>query len=346
MTQAILARRSLFLLLIIVIAFIVMLSWSWQRSQVIETNTLHEPKLPIKDPTAPITPLEPHPNLNPKIVALGQRLFFDKRLSHNNSLSCASCHNLQAGGDDNMPKSIGINNQLGSINAPTVFNSGYNIRQFWDGRAKSLEEQAAGPIHNRVEMGSNWDEVIFKLSQDLTFIRDYKQIFNLPITAKEIAFALASFQRSLVLLNSPFDQWLKGDDNAISQEVKRGYEKFQNFGCIACHQGAAVGGGLFEKIGTLNSYFADRGNITEADMGRFNLTGEEDQRHEFKVPSLRAVSMTAPYFHDGSVLTLSDAITKMAWYQLGIHLKAKDISDIEAFLISLAGEVPQQEIQP
>lgn len=334
-------------ILLWVLAFIILLlasaAWYWQQNQLAEKTLVHAPQLPIEDTTAPITPLKPITNLDPKVVSLGQQLFFDKRLSKDNSISCASCHNLQTGGDDNMPKSVGIQGQIGPINAPTVFNSAYNIRQFWDGRAKSLEEQAEGPIHNPVEMGSNWQEVIHKLNQDLNFINQYKTTFSMPITAKNLSFALAEFQRSLVLLDSPFDLWLKGDVNAISNQAKRGYEKFKSYGCIACHQGAAVGGGLFEKIGTLNDYFADRGNITQADLGRYNLTGEEDQRHEFKVPSLRAVSLTAPYFHDGSVWKLSEAITKMAWYQLGIKLAPEDVNDIEAFLKSLAGQVPTLE---
>lgn len=342
MTQT---NKSSLLLATIIILLAASFVWYWwqQQAQISQSQILYSPQLPTEDPIAPITPLQPATNLDPKVVALGQQLFFDNRLSQDNSISCATCHNLQTGGDDNMPKSVGIHGQVGPINAPTVFNSAYNIRQFWDGRAQTLEEQAEGPIHNPIEMGSNWQEVIYKLKLDPQFIQQYKTAFSLPITAENLAFAIASFERSLVLLDSPFDQWLKGDADAISDAAKRGYEKFTNYGCIACHQGAAVGGGLFEKIGTLNDYFANRDNITQADLGRFNLTGEEDQRHEFKVPSLRAVSMTAPYFHDGSVWQLSDAITKMAWYQLGIELTLEDIHDIEAFLISLAGKVPALE---
>lgn len=339
-------QQTLFFVLLLFVLMIGFSIWYWQQQPTHQQSHLQVPQLPTEDPTTPITPLKPIPNLDPKVVRLGQQLFFDKRLSKDNSLSCASCHNLETGGDDNIPKSVGIHGQIGSINAPTVFNSAYNIRQFWDGRAQSLEEQAEGPIHNPVEMGSNWAEVIAKLTQDKAFINQYQQTFSLPITSNNLAKSIADFERSLVLLDSPFDLWLKGDRQAISNQVKTGYQKFQDFGCIACHQGAAVGGGLFEKIGTLNDYFADRGNETKADLGRFNLTGEEDQRHEFKVPSLRTVSLTAPYFHDGSTWHLSDAIAKMAWYQLGIHLSAEDISDIEAFLKSLTGKMPELETTP
>lgn len=338
------AKKSYVFIATLVILLAAITAWYWQQQSLTEqSQTVHTPQLPTMDPVAPITPLKPVTNLDPNIVALGQKLFFDKRLSKDDSISCASCHNLQTGGDDNMPKSVGIHDQIGDINAPTVFNSAYNIRQFWDGRARSLEEQIDGPIHNPVEMGTSWPEVIYKLKLDPQFIQHYKTAFSMPITAKNLAFAIASFERSLVLVDSPFDQWLQGDEDAISDAAKRGYEKFKNHGCIACHQGAAVGGGLFEKIGTLNDYFADRDTITQADLGRYNLTGEEDQRHEFKVPSLRMVSLTAPYFHDGSVWHLSEAISKMAWYQLGIVLPPKDIEDIEAFLNSLAGEAPPLE---
>lgn len=340
------ANKSKLLTAIIVIVIVATSTWYWQQhAQSNNTEALLTPSLPTLDPSSPITPLKPIANLNPKVVSLGQRLFFDNRLSKDNSTSCATCHNLATGGDDNMPKSVGIGGQVGFINAPTVFNSAFNIRQFWDGRAKTLEEQAHGPIHNPVEMGSNWKEVIAKLTLDQDFLNLYAESFPKPITAENLAYALATFERSLVMVDSPFDLWLKGNENAISASAKRGYEKFKNYGCIACHQGAAVGGGLFEKIGTLNDYFADRGNVTQADLGRFNLTGLEDQRHEFKVPSLRAVSLTAPYFHDGSVWQLSEAITKMAWYQLGISLKPQDIADIEAFLISLAGKIPPLEAE-
>jgi len=341
-----LSKKTLFFAAMMLIVLVASIGY-WQHLQTDHNTKINQPQLPTKDPTAPITPLKPIANLDPKVVSLGQQLFFDKRLSKDNSLSCASCHNLQTGGDDNMPKSVGINGQIGALNAPTVFNTAYNIRQFWDGRAKSLEEQAQGPIHNPVEMGSNWQEVISKLTFDKAFIKQYKQSFSLPISAQNLAFALATFARSLVLVDSPFDRWLKGDVNAISGQAKRGYEKFKSYGCIACHQGAAVGGGLFEKIGTLNDYFADRGgNITPADLGRYNLTGEEDQRHEFKVPSLRTASMTAPYFHDGSVWQLREAIAKMGWYQLGIKLTPEDIGDIEGFIQSLAGKIPPLEKTP
>lgn len=302
-----------------------------------------EPTLPEQDPDGPITPLKPFENLNPQVVALGKQLFFDKRLSADNTLSCASCHNMQKGGADGMPVSVGINSRLGFINAPTVINSALNVRQFWDGRAATLEEQVAGPIHNVVEMGSNWQQVIGKLQADPQMVKLFKKVFQAPIQAENIAFAIATFERSLMSLNSPFDQWLQGDESALSDSAIRGYKIFSEYGCISCHQGAAVGGGVFETMGTLKDYFADLDRpITNADLGRFNVSKSEVQRYEFKVPSLRVAAHTAPYFHDGSVPTLEQAVFKMAWYQLGVELPDEDVMDITAFIQSLSGTVNLQ----
>jgi cytochrome c peroxidase len=284
----------------------------------------------------PISPISEFKNLDQNKMYLGKVLFFDKRLSHNNTVSCSSCHDLQNGGVDHRVTSIGINQQVGKINAPTVFNSGLNYNLFWDGRATSLEEQIEGPIHNKIEMGSNWDEVIKKLSSDpyykKQFIDNYGEFS--PISIKK---AIAYFERTLLTPNSRFDQYIKGDQSALNVTEIRGYHQFKAYGCIACHQGENIGGNMFQKMGLVRDYFKDRGNETTEDQGRYNVTHLEKDRHVFRVPSLRNVSLTAPYFHDGSAKTLEEAVSVIAKYQLGRKIPESDSKLIVEFLKSLIG---------
>lgn len=285
----------------------------------------------------PLLPLPPAPPIPPEQVDLGKRLFHDPRLSHDNSISCASCHDLSKGGTDQSRFSVGINGAVGQVNAPTVFNSGLNVAQFWDGRAKSLEEQASGPVNNPAEMGSSWDEVIGKLSADMEYQALFQRIYPTGINAANIAGAIAAFERSLATQNSRFDRYLRGEKNALSEDELKGYRRFVNYGCISCHQGAGIGGNMFQRFGVMADFFNDR-PPTKADQGRFNVTGLEEDRHVFKVPSLRNVAVTFPYFHDGSAKTLSDAVKVMGKYQLGKALSEEDVRLIVAFLHSLSGE--------
>ena len=272
---------------------------------------------------------------------LGQQLFADKRLSHNNQVACTSCHDLKQGGVDHLRVSVGINGALGEINAPTVFNSGFNFRQFWNGRANSLEDQIDGPTHNPKEMGSSWQEIVDKLSADSVFNRSFVQVYPDGVTAGNIKDAIASFERALVTSNSRFDQYLRGNKSAITGEEHQGYEKFKSYGCVACHQGMNIGGNMFQTMGVMGNYFGDRKTpLTEADQGRFAVTKDEKDRGVFRVPSLRNVELTAPYFHDGSAKTLEQAVNIMAKYQLGQNLPAKDIEQIVKFLKTLTGERP------
>jgi cytochrome c peroxidase len=286
----------------------------------------------------PIKPIVADTKLDAKKVALGDKLFHDKRLSKDNSLSCASCHNLSRGGVDSLPTSIGIGGAKGPINAPTVFNSSLNFRQFWDGRAASLEEQAAGPVHNPKEMGSNWTEVLAKLAQDGALADQFKQSYPDGMQAKNIQDAIAVFERSLTTPNSRFDRHLKGEKSALSTDELRGYQLFKTYGCVACHQGVNAGGNMFQTFGVMGDYFAKRGGVTAADLGRFNVTKDEADKHMFKVPSLRNVALTAPYFHDGSAKTLPDAVDVMFKYQLGRPASAQDKELIVKFLHTLTGE--------
>jgi cytochrome c peroxidase len=285
----------------------------------------------------PIQPLPEKLDLDAGKVALGRAMFTDKRLSKDNSLSCASCHDLAKGGVDGRQFAVGIKGQVGPINTPTVYNSGFNFRQFWNGRAATLEEQAAGPVHNPGEMGSNWPEVLGKLRQDMKTVQAFQAIYGDGLQPRNIQDAIATFERSLVT-PSRFDRYLRGDSGAISEQEKRGYELFKSYGCVACHQGVNVGGNMFQTFGVLGNYFKDRGNETEADLGRYTVTQNELDRHVFKVPSLRNVALTAPYFHDGTAPTLEAAVDVMFRYQLGREAPAADKTAIIMFLKSLTGE--------
>lgn len=287
-----------------------------------------------------IRPLEMPENLDPDRVTLGKKLFFDTRLSHDETISCHSCHNLKNGGADGRQFSVGLNGTRGQVNAPTVFNSALNFRQFWNGRAEGLADQAVGPITNPVEMGSSWEEIIPRLEKDREMKEEFKRVFNDEIKADLIIAAIVEFERSLVTLNSRFDLYLKGDQNAIDEAEIRGYRKFSQYGCIACHQGQNVGGNMFQTMGVAFNYFAERGGRLDSDEGRHSVTQNEADRHVFKVPSLRNVELTAPYFHDGSEPNLENAIRKMARYQLGRVLPDEDVRDISLFLKTLTGERP------
>lgn len=289
---------------------------------------------------SPVRVILPITGLSPAKVDLGRRLFRDKRFSGDMSLACVDCHDPVRGGADGRKVSQGIGGALGTINAPTVFNSGYAIAQFWDGRVHSLEEQVAGPIHNPAEMGSNWGDVIDRLKQDGEIRQAFEQSYPDGVNAANIANALASYERSLTTPNSRFDRFLAGDAHALSGLELDGYRRFEALGCISCHQGMLLGGNMFQRIGVMRDYFANRAP-SAADLGRYNVTGRDEDRHVFKVPSLRNVALTAPYFHDGSAATLEQAVLVMGRYQLGRELSRHDIDALLAFLKTLTGEIPE-----
>lgn len=296
-------------------------------------------RAPVVRVDEPLLPIQASSDLNPAKVALGRQLFHDPRLSRDNSISCASCHDLSRGGVDGQVRSIGVSRRAGGINAPTVFNAALNFRQFWDGRSPTLEDQVAGPIHNPVEMDSSWSEVIAKLRQDARLESQFIALYKSPPSAVTVQDAIAEFERSLIT-PSRLDRWLQGDDDALTPQELAGYELFKRHGCPACHQGANVGGNMFQRFGVMQDYFADKKEITPADLGRYNVTGREEDRHVFKVPSLRNVARTAPYFHDGSAATLEEAVSQMGRFQLGVELPRQDVQLIVTFLRALNGEVP------
>jgi cytochrome c peroxidase len=289
----------------------------------------------------PLEPLPPAVALDAGMVALGRRLFHDKRLSSDDSTACSTCHDLAKGGDDGLVHSVGVRGQQGGINAPSVYNAALNFVQFWDGRAKTLEDQADGPVTNPIEMGARWVEVLPKLERDPGYVAEFGRLFPDGITSLNARRAIADFERTLITRGSPFDRFLAGDQAALGPEAKAGYETFKSVGCIACHQGANVGGNMFQRFGVLGDYFKDRGNITEADYGRYNVTKNEADRFVFRVPSLRNVENTAPYFHDGSAPTLTHAVQVMAKYQLGRRLADEQVQSIVTFLGSLSGPMSE-----
>jgi cytochrome c peroxidase len=293
----------------------------------------------------------PIPNLSPEELQsgkalLGEKLFNDPRLSGDGKISCATCHDLSRSGADGRKIAIGAGDALGNYNSPTVFNAVFNFRQFWDGRADTLFDQVSGPLTNIAEMASSWTIAVRQVSEDKEYRKAFDREYGGEISERTISDAIAHFEATLLTPNSPFDRFLNGDTAAISDDAREGYRRFTNFGCISCHQGVNVGGNFFQHFGVMGDYFVDRSNTTTADLGRFNITGLEEDRYVFKVPGLRNIAVTAPYFHDGSADTLDKAIEIMGRYQLGRELPEKDRYYIAAFLESLTGEYRGDRLKP
>ena len=286
----------------------------------------------------PLKPLPPAPQQNPLRVELGRQLFNEPRLSVNNTLSCASCHRLESGGADTRAFSIGFAGQPVTINTPSVFNATLNFRQFWNGRADTLESQIHEVVKSPSEMGSNWAHVVQVLAADPGYRSAFGNAYPDGVTMNNVQNALATYERTLLSSNSRFDQYLLGDTDILTTEEKYGYQRFKEYGCIACHQGVNIGGNMYQKFGVMGDYFKVRGNPTDADLGRYLVTQDEEDRNVFKVPSLRNVAVTAPYFHDGSANTLEEAVDVMFTFQLGRIPSAEDKTLIIKFLKTLTGE--------
>ncbi|MES2784636.1 MAG: cytochrome c peroxidase [Pseudomonadota bacterium] len=290
----------------------------------------------------PIQPVPQSLKQDPARVDIGRLLFRDARLSINGRVSCASCHDLRKGGADGRDRSIGMDGKASSVNSPTVLNAALNFRQFWDGRAESLEDQVDHVVQNPVEMGSKWDGVLQWVAKDARYKGAFAAAYKDGVTKANIQNAIASFERTLITPNARFDKFLSGDANAISASEKAGYARFKQYGCVACHQGVNVGGNMFQKFGVMGNYFEKRGNPTEADLGRYLVTKLEADKNVFKVPSLRNVALTAPYFHDASAKTLEDAVDVMFRYQLGRVASKEDKASIVEFLNTLTGELSEK----
>lgn len=288
----------------------------------------------------PITPIAPVRITEPAKVELGKQLFFDPRLSMSGVISCNTCHNLAFGGTDNLKTSVGHKWQAGPVNSPTVFNASYGLAQFWDGRAADLQEQAKGPIQANVEMAMPHNLAIEVIQSIPGYREQFEAIYgDKNVSLNNLTDAIAEFEETLVTPNSRFDQWLLGDSDAISAAERKGYELFKSSGCIACHNGPAVGGTMYQKMGLFGAY-----KSSSPSQGRFDVTGNEADRYQFKVPTLRNVELTYPYFHDGEAETLGEAVDLMGRLQLGRTFKETEINQIVAFLSTLTGERPDIDL--
>lgn len=298
----------------------------------------------------PISPIPDTLNLNTQKIHLGEKLFHDKNLSHNNTLSCASCHDLQKGGADGLALSNAASFQKTKLadqpvfNSPTVFNATFNFVQGWQGTAKTLEQQTAIPLFNTFEMGNtNWDNILKYLNQKPEYKQLFQQVYRRPILGEHVIDAISEFERSLITPNAPFDQYLKGNLNILSDDELKGYQLFKTLGCISCHHGINVGGNMFQKAGIFKPMFEKQipASLSDSLVIQHSADNKEPL---FKVPSLRNIALTAPYFHDGSVDTLEEAIDIMAKHQLGITLPLDENHKIQAFLNALTGQYKGQSL--
>lgn len=292
----------------------------------------------------PVRPIPDSVAVDPAKVLLGKALYHDTRLSGDNTISCASCHAIETAGVDNHQFSDGIGGQFGGINAPTSYNAVFNFVQFWDGRAATLAEQAAGPPLNPVEMGSkSFEEISERLAADAEFAKSFLAVYPEGFNQNTITDAIAEYEKTLLTPNCPFDRYLKGEKDAISAEQIEGYALFKDYKCATCHTGVIMGGQSYELMGQRDNYFKDRevnakSGLTDSDNGRWAQTGNERDRYRFKTPTLRNVALTWPYYHDGSVPTLEKAIEMMSQYQVGRTMSDEEIAKVKAFLDALTGE--------
>lgn len=335
-------RPRRWIALLVLLGTAILSAFLWQRLQPAQIVISTQPETTIASlQNEPIQAIPLQVALDINKVQLGEKLFADTRFSIDNQVSCLSCHRLDLGGADRQARSTGANGVQTKVNTPTVFNVAYNFRFSWNGRFETLEAQIEGLVQN--VMGISWEQVITKLQQ----VPDYVQLFNViyadGVTLGNVIDAIVVYERSLSTPNSRFDQFLRGDYTALTVEEQEGYRFFKSYGCVSCHQGMNVGGNLFQTFGVVGNYFTDRGKITPADYGRYNVTGSENDRFVFRVPSLRNVAITPPYFHDGTAQTLEQAIAVMAKYQLGRPLPQEHIQRIVQFLNTLTGEDPGGE---
>lgn len=284
------------------------------------------------EPIVPIPHSVPH---NPEKAALGKLLFADPILSKDKTVACISCHDFSKGGADAQNVSTGINKARGTMNSPTVLNSVFNFTQFWNGRAKTLQEQILGPIHNPIEMGFSAQEAVLRLQSSPRYKEAFKKITKRDtIIPNDITDVIAEYEKTLITPNAKFDLYLKGK-TLLSHSEKEGYTLFKTLGCITCHNGVNIGGNSFQKMGLINPVARN----TKID-DRYTLTKRETDKNVFKVPTLRNIALTAPYFHDGSARTLHEAVQKMSYHNLGIKPTPKEIDSIVAFLKTLTGDIP------
>lgn len=296
----------------------------------------------------PVQPLIDRIPTDPEKVALGYKMYNDVRISADGTVSCAECHPLDQGGTESTRTSEGIFGQFGGVNAPTVYNAVFNCKQFWNGRAATLAEQAAGPPVNPVEMGDQtWDEIVARLRQDKALVREFEALYpEEGLAEATVTDAIAEFEKTLITPNSPFDRYLKGDASALTAQEAEGYRLFKEHDCATCHAGQTLGGQSFEYLGVAEDYFAARTPeiaFNDDDKGLFGFTGDERDLHRFKTPNLRNVALTAPYLHDGSAATMDEAVKAMMRFQTGAEYTQQEVDRIVDFLSTLTGENPHMQ---
>lgn len=287
----------------------------------------------------PIVPLPESVRLDKRKVRLGERLFRDPILSRDRDTSCLVCHPFERGGTDGLAKSQLFGKEPLSVNTPTIFNVGLSYKLHWEGAWDSLEAQLDTPIKSPKVMNNTYEEIVTRLRADAGYRSAFEEIYRDGVTERNFREVLAVYERSLLTPRSRFDRFLAGEVGAISDEEHRGYSLFKSHGCISCHQGVNVGGNMMQKFGALKDYFEGR-SFADADLGLYLVTKREEDKHVFRVPSLRNVALTAPYFHDGSAQTLDKAVRVMSEYQLGRTLTDEQARLIVAFLGTLTGEIP------
>jgi cytochrome c peroxidase len=285
----------------------------------------------------PVTPIQPPEHDNVAKVELGRKLFGDPRLSHGNAVACSACHGLQSGGEDGRTRSIGTDGQPLDFNTPTIFNASGNARLNWEGNFRTLEGQNESVLLNVRIMNTTWDELLAKLRNDADYLKSFRAIYGSGPARATVLDALATFERSLVTPNSRFDRRLRGEPGAISPDEERGYGLFKSYGCVACHQGANFGGNLLQPFGIFDDPFKPSRD-SRAGQDRIAATGAEGDGQLYRVPSLRNVAVTAPYFHNGYASSLAEAVEIMGRSQLGRELSQEDVELIVKFLNTLTGE--------
>ncbi len=283
----------------------------------------------------PIRPIPTHVKLDLAKARLGYRLYSDKNLSSDRTVSCASCHDPHAGGVDHKKVSIGSKGATGRVNAPTTWNAVFNFRQFWNGRARDLKEQAYGPVHNPMEMNMKKEEVDRRLSESSEYRRAFRQIYGRAPNLDDAIDAITEFEKGLITPNAPFDRYLRGEIS-LPEDTLRGYRLFKTLGCITCHNGINVGGNSYQYLGVV----VPINDLDSRGADRYAVTGKAFDKNRFKVPTLRNIALTAPYFHDASVNELPEAVRKMAYHNLGYMLTEHETACIVDFLHSLTGETP------
>ena len=301
------------------------------------------PVVATATPEDPIVPIPLSVHVDPRKASLGGQLYRDPILSHDRDVSCITCHPFDKGGADGVAHSKLPGRLPTTVNTPTVFNVGLEYKLHWSAKFDTLEDELDGPLLNSRVMNTNYIEVLGRLEASTVYLQAFRAIFSDGVTEKNLRDVIATYERTLITPNSRFDRYLRGERDAIDDRERAGYEVFKSHGCISCHQGINVGGNLMQRFGAMRDYFSTAKSVEEADTGHYQVTKREEDRYVFRVPSLRNVALTAPYFHDGSADSLGKAVQVMSEYQLGRPVSKEQTDLIVAFLKTLTGELPVED---